>query len=218
MNDVNRYYPAFLDLKERLCVVVGGGVVALRKVESLIAAGALVRVISPEILPEIQDLDSVEIKVKPYESRDLAGAFLIVAATDDESVNQAVSRDAARRHIFCNVVDKPEQCSFIVPSVVERGPIKIAISTGGISPALSKRLRMELGAVVGEEYEYLALILGRIRPFVLAQEGGHMAHKRVFELLVNSDLLEAIRQKDQERIAEILLQALGTPIDLEGLV
>jgi precorrin-2 dehydrogenase / sirohydrochlorin ferrochelatase len=218
MISVNRYYPAFLDLKDRLCIVVGGGVVALRKVESLSACQAHVRVIAPAVVDEILALDAIEIVHKPYDHHDLAGAYLVIAATDDEATNLAVSRDAARRRIFCNVVDRPDQCSFIVPSVVERGPIKVAISTGGISPALSKRLRMELGAVVGAEYEYLAGILGRIRPMVLAQEGGHLAHKRVFEVLVNSDLIEAIRQNDKDRIDEILLQALGEPIDLEGIV
>lgn len=218
MNGENRYYPVFLDLRDRLCVVVGGGLVALRKVESLIGAGARVRVVSPEVAPEIQDLEGVELELKPYESRDLAGAHLVIAATDDEAVNQAVSRDAAKRRIFCNVVDRPEECSFIVPSLVEQGPIKIAISTGGLSPALAKRLRMELGAMIGEEYEILARILGALRPLVLSQEGGHEAHKRVFEVLVNSELLDAIRQHDTELVHTILEQALGQTIDLEGLL
>jgi len=218
MNGENRYYPVFLDLKDRLCVVVGGGLVALRKVETLLGAGAQVRVVSPEIVPEIQDLDGVELKLNAYESPDLAGACLVIAATDDEAVNLAVSRDAAKRRIFCNVVDRPEECSFIVPSVVERGPIKIAISTGGVSPALAKRLRMELGAMVGDEYVILARILGALRPLVLSQEGGHVAHKRVFEVLVNSELIDAIRQHDSELVHAILEQALGQRIDLEGIL
>jgi len=218
MNGENRYYPVFLDLKDRLSVVVGGGLVALRKVESLIGAGALVRVVSPEVVPEIQELHGVEIKLKPYESRDLAGAWVVIAATDDEAVNLAVSHDAHRRRIFCNVVDRPEVCSFIVPSVVEQGPIKIAISTGGVSPALAKRLRMELGSMIGDEYVILARILGALRPLVLSQEGGHAAHKRVFEVLVNSELLEAIRQHDTELVHAILEQALGQRIELEGIL
>lgn len=218
MNGENRYYPVFLDLKDRLAVVVGGGLVALRKVESLIGAAARVRVVSPEVVPEIQDFDGVELKLKPYDSHDLAGAYLVVAATDDEAVNVAVSRDAAECRIFCNVVDRPEVCSFIVPSVVEQGPIKIAISTGGVSPALAKRLRMELGAMIGDEYVSLARILGALRPLVLSQEGGHAAHKRVFEVLVNSDLLDALRRHDSELVQDILEQALGQRIDLEGLL
>jgi precorrin-2 dehydrogenase/sirohydrochlorin ferrochelatase len=218
MNDENRYYPVFLDLKDRLCVVVGGGLVALRKVESLMSAGAKVRVVSPAVVPEIQDLEGVEINLKSYDSHDLAGAWLVIAATDDEAVNLAVSRDANRRRIFCNAVDRPEACSFIVPSVVERGPIKIAISTGGVSPALAKRLRMELGVMIGDEYVGLARILGALRPLVLNQEGGHEAHKRVFDVLVNSDLLDAIQRHDTELVHEILEQAMGQRIDLEGIL
>lgn len=214
----NRYYPAFLDLKDRLCVVIGGGMVALRKVETLLACGARVRVVSPAVVPEILALGDLDVRKKPYETADIKGAALIIAATDDEDTNQKVSRDAASRHIFCNVVDQPERCSFIVPAVVESGPIKIAISTGGVSPALSKRLRMDIGGFIGEEYAVLAEILGRLRPIVLAQEGGHAAHKRVFEVLVNSPLLEAIRDADKDQIAEILAQAIGTPVDLEGIL
>jgi len=218
MNDDNPYYPVFLDLRDRLSVVVGGGLVALRKVESLIGAGARVRVVAPEVTPELNGLEGVEIKLKPYDSRDLAGAWVVIAATDDEAVNLAVGRDAAKRRIFCNVVDRPQQCSFIVPSVVERGPIKIAISTGGVSPALAKRLRMELGSMVGDEYVSLARLLGALRPLVMSQEGGHTAHKRVFDVLVNSELLEAIRRHDTELVQTILEQALGQQIDLEGVL
>jgi len=218
MNGENPYYPVFLDLKDRLSMVVGGGLVALRKVESLIGAGAHVRVVAPAVVPEISELEGVEIKLKPYESRDLAVAWVVIAATDDEAVNLAVGRDAAKRRIFCNVVDRPEQCSFIVPSVVERGPIKIAISTGGVSPALAKRLRMELGSMVGDEYVSLARLLGALRPLVLSQEGGHAAHKRVFDVLVNSELLDAIAQHDTELVQTILEQALGQHIDLEGVL
>jgi len=184
----------------------------------LIGAGAHVRVVSPAVVPEIQDLEAVEIRLKPYDGRDLAGAWMVIAATDDEAVNLAVSRDANKRRIFCNVADRPEVCSFIVPSVVERGPIKIAISTGGVSPALAKRLRMELGSMVGDEYVSLARLLGALRPLVLSQEGGHTAHKRVFDVLVNSELLDAIAQHDAELVHTILEQALGQHIDLEGIL
>lgn len=218
MSTLNRYYPAYLDLKDKLCIVVGGGMIALRKVDSLASSGARVRVVAPEIIQEIRNIDSVELVIKPYEQADIAEAFLVIAATDDEETNLKVSRDACERHIFCNVVDRPDQCSFIVPSVIERGPIKIAISTGGVSPALSKRLRMDIGGFIGEEYEILAYILGKIRPLVLAQNGGHTMHKRVFEVLVNSQLLEAIRQGNKALVEDILAQAIGMQVDLEGLL
>ncbi|MRR14636.1 bifunctional precorrin-2 dehydrogenase/sirohydrochlorin ferrochelatase, partial [archaeon] len=164
----NFYYPLFVDLRGKAVVVVGGGIVALRKIEALQNTGALVKVISPEVMDEIDRRADIEIIKRRYAPGDLEGASLVIAATDDEQVNIAVSRAASENRIFCNVVDKPDLCSFIVPSVVEKGPIKVAISTGGISPTLSKRLRMEIGSYLGEEYATLALIMGRIRPMVIA--------------------------------------------------
>ncbi len=214
----NKYYPVFLDLEDRLCVVVGGGSVAFRKVESLLANGAIVRVVAPEISRSIMRLQGLEIRKKQYNKSDLKGAFLVFAATDDENTNRAVSMDALKLDVFCNVVDTPSLCTFIVPSVVEKGPIKIAISTGGVSPALSKKLREELTVAIGNEYEILARILGRIRPIVVSQNGGTEAHKRVFETLINSSLPEAIRKSRKDEVKSILRQAIGVDVDLEGIL
>jgi precorrin-2 dehydrogenase/sirohydrochlorin ferrochelatase len=214
----NKYYPVFLDLEDKLCVVVGGGAVAFRKIEALLANGAAVRVVAPEISRSILRFQGLEIRKKEYDKSDLKDAFLVFAATDSEETNKAVSMDARKLNVFCNVVDTPELCSFIVPSVVEKGPIKIAISTGGISPALSKKLRQELSAALGSEYEILARILGRIRPIVVSQNGGHEAHKRVFEILINSSLPEAIRKSRKDEVKSILKQAIGVEVDLEGIL
>jgi precorrin-2 dehydrogenase/sirohydrochlorin ferrochelatase len=214
----NKYYPVFLDLEDRLCVVVGGGTVAFRKVESLLANGAIVRVVAPEISRSIMRLQGLEIRKKQYNKSDLKDAFLVFAATDSEETNKVVSMDALKLNIFCNVVDTPSLCTFIVPSVVEKGPIKIAISTGGVSPALSKKLREELTVAIGNEYEILARILGRIRPIVVSQNGGTEAHKRVFETLINSSLPEAIRKSRKDEVKSILRQAIGVEVDLEGIL
>jgi precorrin-2 dehydrogenase / sirohydrochlorin ferrochelatase len=214
----NKYYPVFLDLDGRLCVVVGGGMVAFRKVEALLSNGATVRVVAPEISRSILRLQDLEIRTKRYDKADLKDAFLVFAATDSEEINKEVSMDALNLNVFCNVVDTPGLCSFIVPSVVEKGPIKIAISTGGISPALSKKLREELTAAIGNEYEVLARILGRIRPIVVSQIGGTEAHKRVFETLINSSLPEAIRKSRKDEVKSILRQAIGVEVDLEGIL
>lgn len=219
INPENFYYPLFVDLRGKSVVVIGGGTVALRKIDALHKTGALVKVISPEVLDEIAGLaDDIEIINREYSPGDLEGASLVIAATDDEGVNMAVSRDASAHRIFCNVVDKPELCSFIVPSIVEKGPIKVAISTGGVSPTLSKRLRMEIGAHLGDEYASLALIMGRIRPLVISGEGGYEKHRRIFEVLVNSELLDAIRANDRALVEDILHAALGQTIDLEGIM
>jgi len=218
MNDLltmdNRFYPLFIDLRDRLVVVVGGGMVAWRKVEALRRAGARVRVIAPEVVERIEQDEGLEVVRRGYEPGDLDGAWLVFAATDDEETNVAVSRDAESRRVFCNVVDQPGLCSFIVPSVVEKGPIKIAISTGGVSPALSKKMRIRIGKLLGDEYSILALIMGRIRPIVLSGEGGHEDRKRIFEVLIDSELLDAIREHNRDRAEQILFEALGERIDL----
>lgn len=214
----NYYYPIFIDLRERPVVVVGGGLVAYRKIESLSAAGAKVKVIAPEIISEISEMKDIEIVKRDYESGDLHEAVLVIAATDDESTNIAVSEDAAIMRIFCNVADKPSMCSFIVPSVIEKGPIKIAISTGGVSPALSRKMRKEIGGFIGDELVTLAMIMGKIRPLVLSQEGGHENHKRIFDVLVNSQLIDAIKANDRDMAEKILFEALGEHIDLEEIL
>ncbi|MBN2298065.1 MAG: bifunctional precorrin-2 dehydrogenase/sirohydrochlorin ferrochelatase [Deltaproteobacteria bacterium] len=213
----NYYYPIFVDLRGKRTVVVGGGHVAGRKIEPLLAAGAEVTVIAPEIIEGIASMDNVSLLKRSYQSGDLKGAVLVIAATDDMEINAMVSSDAMSLGIFCNIVDIPDMCSFIVPSVVEKGPIKIAISTGGISPALSRKLRMEIGGLISDEYGTLALIMGKIRPLVLSREGGHENHKRIFDVLVNSELFDAIRAHDRELAERILFEALGEHIDLEEI-
>ncbi|MCD6570177.1 MAG: bifunctional precorrin-2 dehydrogenase/sirohydrochlorin ferrochelatase [Deltaproteobacteria bacterium] len=217
-NKENRYYPIFLDLKDKECVVVGGGIVAARKIESLLGAGAKVTVISPDVISEIANMPGIKIRHRQYKPRDLKDAFLVIAATNNEKENKVVSKEALSRHIFCNVVDQTDLCSFIVPSVVEKGPIKIAISTGGASPSLASKLRREIDNSIGPEYETLARILDKIRPLVLSQEGGAPEHRRIFDVLINSALMDAIKDNDRSLAEDILFQALGLHITLEGIL
>ncbi len=217
-NPENIYLPIFVDLTGKPVVVVGGGLVAARKVESLVKAGAIVKVIAPVVVDEIVQYPDVRIELREYEEDDLEGAFLVIAATHSDKTNRAVSEEALYRRIFCNVVDRPDLCSFIVPSVVERGPIKVAISTGGFSPALSRRLRALIGKNIGDEYVGLAAILGLIRPIVRSQAGSAEDHKRVFELIIGSELIDAVRSGDRKQAEDILFQALGQHIDLKGII
>jgi precorrin-2 dehydrogenase/sirohydrochlorin ferrochelatase len=214
----NNYMPIFIDLRGKPVVVVGGGTVAARKIETLLKAGAQVKVIAPGVTDEIASFEGLEIETREYEEDDLEKAFLVFAATDDEKTNRAVSEEARQRRIFCNVVDRPELCSFIVPSIVERGPIKVAISTGGLSPALSRRLRHVIGKTIGDEYVALAAVLGKVRPLVRSQPGTADEHKRVFELLIDSELIEAIRAGNRGMAEDILFQALGQRIDLSEVI
>ena len=141
------YYPAFLDLRGRNCLVVGGGIIAERKVESLVECGARVMVVTREATNELAGLAQssiIELRLRDYASDDLAGMFLVVAATDDPAVQARIGTEAKERGLLVNVVDDPANCTFIVPAVSRRGELAIAISTGGRSPALAARIREKL--------------------------------------------------------------------------
>ena len=145
---MSRYYPAYLDLDGRRCVVIGAGEIAERKVTQLLASGADVMLVSPSATPELERLaESGDLRwiKRAYVRGDLAGAVLAVAATDDEAVNRAVHAEAEREKTLLNVVDVPSLCGFIAPSIVERGPVTVAISTAGTSPALARKLRELMG-------------------------------------------------------------------------
>ena len=144
---VAAYYPVFLNLKGRLCVVIGGGEVAERKVKGLLECEARVRIISPEVTPWLRDVagqGEVDWLPREYREGDLKGAFLAIASTDRQPVNEAVAAEAAREKVVLNVVDNTPLCTFIAPSVVTRGDVTVAISTGGASPALARKLRESL--------------------------------------------------------------------------
>ena len=194
-----RYYPVLLELEGRRCVVVGGGEVAERKVKALLECGAEVVVIAPEATQVIGDLarqGAIRLLSKPYNGGDLAGARLVVAAAGPD-VDAAVADEAVQRRIPVNVVDDPERCDFIVPAVVRRGPVLIAISSGGASPALARRLRELLEAEVGPEYGELAELLGRLRPEVLAI-GDEDKRRRIWEAILDSRVLELLREGRRE--------------------
>jgi precorrin-2 dehydrogenase/sirohydrochlorin ferrochelatase len=203
-----RYYPAFLDLRGKLAVVVGGGEVAERKVGPLILCGARVRVISPRVSPELSRLGgSVEVVARPYRAGDLEGAALVFAATDDQAVNAAVVSDARKKGALANAADAPDLCDFVVPSLVSRGDLQIAVSTGGASPALARRLRRELEQVIGPEYGELAALLGSARQRVIREVADPARRRAIFNRLAGEDLLDLIRRGDS-MAAEARVQAI----------
>ncbi len=162
-------YPVCLvALNERRTILIGGGKVAARKAQTLLDAGADIIVISPVLCNEFQSLlansDRVRIVSRSYQPGDLAGAFLVIAATDSIEVNQAVWEEAQRQNCLINVVDDPGRSNFIVPAIIDRGKIKIAITTGGASPALARRLRERLEVLIGPQYSDLAALMGELRP------------------------------------------------------
>jgi precorrin-2 dehydrogenase len=182
-----RYYMACVDLEGRPCLVVGGGTVGLEKAKGLLECGAVVTVVAPEIEPDLQLLP-VRWRRKRYETDDLKGVFLVVAATPNRSVNRRVFDDAEARSLLCNVVDDAELCSFILPAVHRRDPITLAVSTGGASPALAKRLRDELGARIDQRHVELAWRLRELRPRVRAQYASYAERRDFFDALVAEEL------------------------------
>lgn len=188
------YYPIVIDLTGKKCLIVGGGEVALRKVQALLDAGARVTVVSPDVDPRIESLDGAEIRRESYKNSDLTGYTLVFAATDDRGVNTKISQDAQRVGIPVNVVDDPELCSFIVPSLVRRGDLLLAISTSGRSPALAKRIRRELEDQFGEEYAAFIGLLGSLRERVKSKYSTQREREAVFNKLIDCGILELLKE------------------------
>ncbi len=178
------YYPIFLELKGRPCVVIGGGEIAYRKAQALVSCGARVTVVSPRLGRGLQRLaraQKIRWRKRAFQPDDLKGAQLVIAATDDQPVNEQAAREARRRGIWINVVDQPRLCSFILSSVVRRGKLVLAISTGGVSPALAKWIRKDLERRYGPEFDRLLKAMPRARDAVKKKIPRTQQRKRVFE-------------------------------------
>jgi precorrin-2 dehydrogenase / sirohydrochlorin ferrochelatase len=175
-----RYYMACLDVAGRSCLVVGGGTVALEKVRGLLDCGARVTVVAPRIVSELDDLTDVEIVRRGYRESDLDGRLLVVAATSNSSLNRRIFAQAEARALLCNVVDVPDLCSFILPAVLRRDPIAVAVSTGGASPALAQRIRDDVGALIGPEHVEVARRLQQLRPWARSNLPTYEDRRRFF--------------------------------------
>ena len=205
------YYPIFLDIKEKRCVVIGGGEVALRKARMLLEHEALVEIISPELCPELNELvenSTVKAILREYESGDLKGAFVVVAATDDSKTNEQAAEEAMERGILINVVDVPKLSNFIVPSYLRRGDVAIAVSTGGKSPALARKIRSVLENSFGDEYAALALLLDEVRSELKEREAS--VPGEVWQQALDLEiLLEHLRRGQRDEAKKRLLGILG---------
>jgi len=213
-----RYFPVFLDLKNRKCVVVGGGRVAERKIQNLRKAGAAVTVVSPRLTPALERLKEtkgIEHRRRAYKTGDLKAAFLAVAATDHRPTNEKVFREASARRIPVNAVDDPVHCTFIVPAVISRGDILIAISTGGRSPALAKALRKKLEREVGGEYSSLLKLIGAVRKGILPLGWGPMKNQKIYRRLLQEDVLDLLRRGNHKALGRLLREIIGPDFPLE---
>lgn len=195
---MKKYYPAFVDIEDQACLVVGGGVIAAEKAAALLDCGADVTVTSPDLTGELRGrADRGELRwiARRYEPGDVRGFRLVVCAAADPEVNERVYRDAEAEGIMVNVVDVPALCRYIVPSVVRQGDLCIAISTGGKSPALAKKIRGQLEGAFGTEYAVLLDLLGAYRPRMKARHPDDIETRaRLWTSLVDSDILDLIRE------------------------
>lgn len=215
-----KYYPVFLNLQGRLCVVVGGGRVAERKVLGLLRAGALVKVISPQLtkkLAKLKEQGQIVCCLREFRSTDLKNAYLAIAATNDHAINEKIYQQADAQKIPANVVDDPQHSSFLVPSLVKRGDIILAISTSGKSPALARFLRQKLEKDLGPEYSYLGNFLGALRHWLFTQKADRQERQKIFSLLAGERSLDLIRQKKMKEWEAHLLSILGNGFSLKKL-
>lgn len=206
-------YPVSLNITGRLCVVIGGGKVAERKVSGLLAAGGRVRVISPVLtasLHALVDRGTVTWRAKPYESGDLDEALLVFAATDQPAVQAAVQRDARAAGLLANIADAPEACDFQIPAAVRRGDLLLTVSTSGRSPAVSALIRRQLEGEFGEEYGLLTDLLGEARDRILAGPSSPAERRDRLQHLSAAPLLDWLRSGRWDRIERHLDNVLGT--------
>jgi precorrin-2 dehydrogenase/sirohydrochlorin ferrochelatase len=185
-------FPIFVKLAGRRCLVIGAGTVGQAKIQSLLDAGANVRVIAPRGTPVVAEWvqsGQIEWEVRDFEVSDLNGAFLVVAATNSSELNGIIFREAQQRNILCNAVDAPAHCDFYYPAIVRRGDLQIAISTAGKSPALAQRLRKDLEAQFGPEYAKFVKELGKQRLDLFAQSIKPEERKRLLHQLAGRKVL-----------------------------
>jgi precorrin-2 dehydrogenase/sirohydrochlorin ferrochelatase len=206
-----KYYPIFMDIKNKNCLVVGGGNVGRRKAATLEKCQANVTVVSRIFSHENDSIETTSIvfKKKEYEKEDIKGMFFVFAATADAELNQAIKNDTAKMDILCNIADSPEKSDFILPSIVDRGDLSIAISTSGSSPAMAKKIREDLEHCFGFEYAHFLTLMANIRKKLLLSERDPDGHKQIFQTLIEKGVLKLIKDKNVKKINSILYDVLG---------
>jgi precorrin-2 dehydrogenase/sirohydrochlorin ferrochelatase len=213
---VVRYYPLFLDIRNKKCLVVGGGSVGTRKTETLIRCGAEVTVISKDFSAGFSGLKNTKNPVlfsKDYDSSDLEGMFLVFAATSDRDLNERIRLDAEKQGKLYSIADDPDRSCFIAPSVVERGDLTIAVSTGGQSPALARKLRQDLATLYGPEYDEFLRIMGAFRKRILEKGHDPEAHKHLFRQVIDRDVPSMIKEGRNDDVKAVFKEIFGKEFD-----
>ncbi len=212
------YYPIFLDLRGKECLVVGAGGVGQRKILSLAMAGPMkILVVDPYVEDDFFNKmpECVVFEKRKFLESDINGKFLVVVATDNEDMNRYISELCKKNNILCNVVDRPELCSFIVPAIIDKGSIKIAISTSGKSPAMARYIKEKLLYDISPEIVILTEILGRIRSYVIGIGLNSRENKKIFSSFINPKMLDAIKYKDKKYIVSKIKRILPSLSDRE---
>jgi len=204
------YYPIYLDIENRDVIIIGGGNVCARKAETMMKYGARVTVVSPEFTDEIEEWardGKLNIRRKRYEESDVAGANIVIASTDDQGVNEQIAADCRRRRIPVNVVDVTPLCEFIVPAIIEKGSIQIAVSTGGKSPALARTLKEDLQRVIGPEYAEVNDVLSDRCATAKSVLPTDVDRKRFFDGIIASGVLEMLRDGRRKQAYQVIADA-----------
>jgi precorrin-2 dehydrogenase/sirohydrochlorin ferrochelatase len=205
------FYPIYLSLKNKRVIVIGGGPVAERKVESLLGTGAEIVVISPAVTDRLELLaqeNRIVLRRRLYQQGDCADAALVFSATDDRGSGAAIFADATESGVPVNTADQPELCDFIMPAVVRRGDVAVAISTGGSSPGLAAQLKRKIGSIIGPEYAKFAAMLARSRSEIRRRIPDAAARNAAHERILNSDILERLKQNDDAEAERILQEII----------
>jgi len=217
-------YPVMMSLAGKRAIVVGGGRVGMRKIMGLLESGAQVTVISLELEQDLQQLarqGQIEWVAEAFQERLLdryPDAVLVFGTTNRREVNVTIHKACEERGILCNIADVPDLCTFIVPAVITQGDLMIAVSTGGASPALAKRIREDLEQRFGPEYGKMTRVLGELRKLVLRTGSSPDENKKIFREIVNSEVLAALRDNDSERVLDILKAILPQDVDPEPAI
>jgi siroheme synthase-like protein len=211
------FYIACLKLTGRRCLVVGGGEIGLEKVEGLLTCGADVVLIAPEAVPELEELateGSIAWERREYEPGDLERTFMVIAATDDTDTNIRIYEDAERRAMLVNIVDVPPLCNFILPAIVRTGPLAIAISTAGASPALAKRMKRQIAEQYGQAYAQLAILLNEARGWAKGTLPTYQDRKEFFEGIVNGepDPIELLERGEVDAVRDLIAAAQNAAV------
>jgi precorrin-2 dehydrogenase/sirohydrochlorin ferrochelatase len=202
---MNQLFPINLNVQGCKCLVIGGGKVAERKVESLLQCEADIYLVSPKVTQNLEKLageGAIKLINRAYNTNDLDGCFLVISATNDQQVNHNVANDCLLRNILINVVDDPDKCNFTVPSVLRRGSLCIAVSTDGKSPILAKKIREELEERFGAEYAEFLDLMGEIRDQVMRDIPDEKKRIMIFKCLIDSDILDLIRKGNKDLVSK----------------